>query len=222
MIIVLIAIVFNLIVYTLYETATRVEQPRIIEPTKVLETWTWDKEVQSWGTVVLSKQTVVVSSTTDKWHEEVNQEQTEPVLKPLTVNAWYDGETEYERVRNQIIKLRISYEIAEHITREAYTNTSWAKQFVRAIIWVSNAEWSMFKRGMYNNYLWVMACGGWECHLRHYETVQLAITHRREMYNKNKRYVRTTPELWLKWNYCASACSYRVQNYNKWVYLLNI
>lgn len=180
--------------------------------TAVLTTWT----------VKLSKQPVVNKQRVDKQNQNTNQGWTQPVLNPWTVNAGYEWETPYERVRNQIIGLWISYEIAEHITREAYTNTEDPKQFVRAIIWVSNAEGSIFKRWLHNNYLWVMVCWQNWCSLRHYETVQHGITHRREMYNRNKRYLRTTPEARLRWNYCASECLYWVWNYNEWVRLLNI
>lgn len=225
MIIVCIIIGFNLIAHTLWGnyfcTAGSTKLPDI---TKSIKTGSINT-ILTGSTVTtgvrLSTKPKTIKTTADWEVKTTNQEWTKPLLV-WQVSAWYVGETEYERVRNQIIKLWVSYEIAEHITREAYTNTSWAKQFIRAIIGVSNAEWSIFKRGMYNNYLWVMACANGSCHLRHYATVKEAITHWREMYNRNKRYIRTTPESRLRGNYCASECSHWVKNYNEWVYLLNI
>jgi hypothetical protein len=172
-------------------------------------------------TVKLSTKPKAIETATGWESKEVSSWQSE--YKVGWVMAWYDGETTYERTRNQLIKLWLSYEIAEHITREAYTNTEDPKLFIKNIIGVSNAEWWIFKHWLYNNYLWVMARKAdgsyW---LRHYDTVQLAITHWREMYNRNKWYVRTTAQRWLDWNYCASSCSFRIQNYNAGIYLLNI
>ena len=198
---------------------TRAEISSWVRPTEnreiVVNGWT---VLITWA-VELNKLPTIVKTWENKHIETKTQARTKPILG---VQAWYDWETEYERVRNQIIKLWVSYEIAEHITREAYTNTSWAKQFIRAIIWVANAEWWIFQRGKYNNYLWVMLCSNGSCRIRDYVTVQAAITHWREMYNKNKRYVRITAESRLRWHYCTSECSYRVSNYNAWIYLLNI
>lgn len=164
----------------------------------------------------LSTTTKTIKTTKTRPSQTTTTEWTKPLLGQ--VSAWYEWETTYERVRNQIIKLGVSYEIAEHITWEAYTNTEDPKQFVRAIIWVSNAEWGIFDHWMYNNYLWVMLNGS----LRHYKTVQAWITHWRELYNKNKWYLNTDWQDWLDRHYCVGGCSSWIWNYNAGIYLLNI
>jgi len=178
----------------------------------------------------LSTTTKITKSNATTGNKNLYQKPTQSILG---VQAWYIWETTYERTRNQIIKLWVSYEIAEHITWEAYTNTDDPKLFIKNIIWVSNAEWSIFKRWLYNNYLGVMECKeiwkdeNWKKKcirygIKDYDTVQLAITNWREMYNRNKWYVRTTPQRWLDGSYCASECKFWVQNYNAGVLLLNI
>lgn len=216
-----IVIGFNLIAHTLWgnyfcttEVGTTTKRTDTIKTGNVLNI--------SWSTST-SRPTILITKAV--WNEKAEskpietpiKKPTKPILTPR-VSAWYDGETEYERVRNQIIKLWLTYEQAETIVREWYANTSWWKQFVKAIIWVASSEWWMFKHGLYNNYLWVMYNGS----LRHYATFWLAIEHRRQLYNKNKRYLNTDWQDWLNRHYCVWACSSWVSNYNAWIYLLNI
>lgn len=189
-----------------------------------IEEWqsnTWNKKSTTTWAVVMNKYTNKWNSKQNKSIENTNSWWTKLILGQ--VSAGYDWETEYERVRNQIIKLWVSYDIAEHIVWEAYTNTENPKLFVKNIIGVSQAEWSIFKKWMYNNYLWVMARSvDGTYHLRRYDTVQMAISDWREMYNRNKRYIRTTAEKRLLGNYCTSACTHRVDNYNDAIYNLAI
>ena len=139
------------------------------------------------------------------------------------VSAWYDGETEYERVRNQIIKLWVSYEIAEHITREAYANTNNPKQFVKNIIWVSQAESSIFKKCSKNNCFGIMQrLSDWSYTLRSYDTIQESISLWRELYVRNNWWVRLTWQDWIDWHYCTSSCLYWIGNYNDAISKLNI
>jgi hypothetical protein len=193
--------------------------------TGIILTWTetkWNSTTtgKATWTVVLNKQPNLVKKTTTTWNKVVYKKPTQPVLG---VSAWYKWESTYERVRNQLIKLWLTYDVAEHITWEAYTNTQDPKLFVKSIVWVSMAEWWVFKRWLYNNYLWVMSRkSDWTYSLRRYETIQLAISDWREMYNRNKWYVRTTWQARLNWNYCASACLSWVSNYNAGITLLNI
>lgn len=224
LIIVLIVLSFNLIAHTFWSnyfcTTGTTKLPDINNTLKE-----WNTGVVLTGSkidwrTILNTKPVIRKSTTSTTTKATTQEWVKSVLG---VSAGYEWETSYERTRNQIIKLWVSYEIAEHITWEAYTNTEDPKLFIKNIVWVSNAEGSIFKRGMYNNYLGVMArMADGSYWLRHYDTVQLAITHWREMYNRNKWYVRTTPQRWLDGNYCSSECKFWVQNYNAGVYLLNI
>lgn len=225
LIIVCFVISFNLIAHTLWSnyfcTAGHITIPDTTNTTKTGNI----NPILTGSTVIartkLSTEPKTIEITTG-WEDKTTvKEWTKPLLV-WQVNAYYEWETTYERVRNQIIKLWVSYEIAEHITWEAYANTEDPKLFIKNIIWVSNAEWWIFKHWLHNNYLGVMACSNLECHLRHYETVQASITNWRELYNKNKWYVRTTAQRWLDGKYCASDCTHRVQNYNEWVYLLNI
>lgn len=192
------------------DTSIKIPTPIVSIKTGTINTSNWSKKISK--PIVVNTSTIPNKNTTSWEVKETNKGWTKSILG---VQAWYDWETTYERVRNQIIKLWVSYEIAEHITWEAYTNTDDPKLFVKNIIWVSMAEWSVFKKWLYNNYLGVMSRkSDWSYWLRHYDTVQLAISDRREMYNRNKRYIRTTPEAWLRWHYCTSACTYWVSNFN--------
>lgn len=221
LIIVCIIVFVNRFVYSLYQSINRVEIQPSIRTIETNKNRTWTETKTTTGSIVLNKQPVKLSTSTNWTGEIKTQTKTKSVLG--TVSAWYDWETEYERVRNQIIKLWVDSEIAEHIVWEAYANTDNPKLFVKNIIGVSMAEGSVFKNGLYNNYLGVMkrdSDGGYS--LRHYATVQEGISERREIYNRNKRFMRTTAQKRLDWHYCTSACLYWIQNYNNGIYLLNI
>lgn len=220
LIIVLIVISFNLIAHTLWGsyfcTAGTVKVPDVNNSVEKWNTGTILTGVQPVARTIVSTKPVVRKNRTS---EETNKTD-EGWAKPLLgwVSAGYDGETEYERVRNQLIKLWLTYDQAETIVWEWYANTSWGKQFVRNIVWVSNSEGGIFEHGLYNNYLGVMYKGS----LRHYATFALAIEHWRQLYNKNKWYLNTEWQDWLDRHYCVGDCSYWVQNYNAGIRLLGI
>jgi len=221
LIIVLIVISFNLIAHSLWGNYFCSKGTATI-PTVNNTTKTGDTSIVLTGEsiskpVIVSKKPTINKNTTTWEIENTTQEWTKPILI-WAVSAWYDGETEYERVRNQLIKLWLTYEQAESIVWEWYANTSWGKQFVKAIVWVSNAEWGIFQHWLYNNYLGVMLNGS----LRHYDTFALAIEHWRILYNRNKWYLRLNAQQWLNGNYCVGYCYYWVTNYNAGIDMLGI
>lgn len=218
-VIVLIVISFNLIAHSLWSNYFCSTGTATIPATvNTIKETTWSvimtgEQTNTW--IKLSTKPIIKQKTTS-WESKVTvKEWTKPILG---VQAWYEWESEYERVRNQLIKLWLTYDQAETIVWEGYANTSWGKQFVKSIVWVSNSEWGIFKHGLYNNYLWVMY--NWS--LRHYDTFALGIEHRRQLYNRNKRYLNTEAQDWLDRHYCVGACSYWVSNYNAWIALLGI
>ena len=86
------------------------------------------------------------------------------------------------------------------------------KLCIKNVLWVSNAESTMFKNWMYpsNNGFWWMH--QWK--KRRFSSIEECIYKRVEMYQRNWWYSRTTWEAWLKWKYCTSWCTYRISNYN--------
>lgn len=221
LIIVFVVIGFNLIAHTLWSnyfcTAGSTTVSDTVNTVKTGDSNTILTGITIDTKPILSTKKKTIEITTGWETKTTVKEWTKPLLV-WQVNAWYVGETEYERVRNQLIKLWLTYDQAETIVWEWYANTSWGKQFVKAIIWVSNSEWGIFKHWLYNNYLGVM----YKWQLRQYDTFALAIEHRRQLYNKNKRHLNTEAQDWLDRHYCVGDCSYRVKNYNAGIYLLNI
>ena len=188
--------------------------------TKTGERLTWVISTGVTKSIVLNTEWTKSNNVTNWESKKTNTGWTKSILG---VYAWYDGESEYERVRNQIMKLWVSYEIAEHITREGYTNTDNPKQFIKNIVGVSQAESSIFKHCSKNNCFGVMMrLSDWSYTLRSYTTIQESISAWRELYVRNNWWARLTWQDWLNGNYCTSACSYRIQNYNDAINKLNI
>ncbi len=102
--------------------------------------------------------------------------------------------------------------ISEAIVNECTYQTEDYKLCIKNIIWVSNAESGIFKKGMYpsNNWFWWMY--NWK--KKKFSSVEESIKEWVAMYVKNGWAKRTTWKDWLKGNYCASECSHRVKNYN--------
>lgn len=106
--------------------------------------------------------------------------------------------------------------VIDVIINKCYEITDNGKKCVEDIIWVSNAESSIFKRGKNNNYLWVMKCQNGSCSVRPYSSLEQAVEHRIELYQKNNWY-KFTHNSGRVGRYCASACTNRYKAFDKWV-----
>lgn len=116
----------------------------------------------------------------------------------------------------------IDLQLARSIEKLCKENTTDTNLCVKHIIWVSSAESSVFKRCSHNNCFWLMRCWKQWCSLRRYNSIAESIEDRLKVYNKNERQRRTTGQMWLNWKYCASACTYWIQNYNSAISKLNL
>ena len=113
-----------------------------------------------------------------------------------------------ERVDALVGDYNISSAIVEECTTQVPDNY---KKCIQDVIWVSNAESTIFKKGMYpsNNGFGLMYKG----FKRRFSSVEESIKVRVSLYVKNNWVERATGKDWLKWNYCTSECSHWVKNY---------
>ena len=82
---------------------------------------------------------------------------------------------------------------------------------INNLMGVANAESSLFKRvSNSNNPFWLMR----QWTLMRFNTIEDSIYYWIQLYQKNQRFKRTDWASRLRWNYCASQCTYRVGNYN--------
>lgn len=90
---------------------------------------------------------------------------------------------------------------------------------INNLMWVANAESSLFKRVSSSNnpfglmYKWT---------LMRFNTIEDSIYYWIQLYQKNQRYKRTDWASRLRGKYCASQCTYRIGNYNTAIAKLNL
>lgn len=123
-----------------------------------------------------------------------------------------------ERVDALVGDYNISSAIVEECTAQVPDNY---KKCILDIIWVSNAESTIFKKWMRpsNNGLWLMYKG----HKRRFSSVEEWIKVWVSLYVKNNWVNRVTSKDWLeKWKYCTSSCSHRWKNFKSAVNKLEL
>lgn len=118
------------------------------------------------------------------------------------IYTWEDTEKEIAEKINSLIG---DYNISYTIIHECSLQTKDYKLCVKNVLWVANAESSMFKAGMKpsNNGFGRMYKGK----KRKFSSVEESIKEWIAMYVKNGREKRVTWKDWLRGKYCTSSCS---------------
>lgn len=132
-----------------------------------------------------------------------------------TAKTWYT----YNQLINKVENLWIDIELSTHIVYECTTTAKDKIHCIKQIVWVSNSEWTLFKRCSSDNCLWLMECkqrdDKWKCikyWVIKYESKKHAISDWIRRYN-NKRYNLNWKDWIVRASYCTSTCSFWVSNY---------
>lgn len=161
------------------------------------------------------------------WHGEniVTEMQVEPVVETGSVASWevnswnvvltweiYTWEDTEKEIAEKLNSLIGDYNISYAIIHECSTQTDDYKLCVKTVLWVANAESSMFKAGMKpsNNGFWRM----YKWKKRKFSSVEESIKEWVAMYVRNNWSKRVTWKDWLNWKYCTSSCSNWTSAYN--------
>lgn len=161
------------------------------------------------------------------WHGEdiVTEMQVEPVVDTGSVASWevnswnviltweiYTWEDTEKEIAEKLNSLIGDYNISYAIIHECSIQTNDYKLCVKNVLWVANAESSMFKAGMKpsNNGFWRM----YKWKKRKFSSVEESIKEWVAMYVRNNWGKRVTWKDRLAWKYCASSCSNWVGAYN--------
>lgn len=136
----------------------------------------------------------------------------------------YTFEMTKETLTNKVNDLIGDYAIAEVIVDECTSKVEDYKKCISDVIGVSNAESSMFKKGMYpsNNGFWLMQKTKSGYIKRKFSSVEEGIKYRVNLYAEKGRYKRMTGQDWLNWKYCTSECSGWVKAYNSAIKKLDL
>lgn len=157
------------------------------------------------------------------WHGEdiVTDLQVQPVIETGGVASWevkeietviYTWEDTEKKIAEKLNSLIGDYNISYAVIHECSTQTSDYKLCVQNVLWVANAESSMFKAGMKptNNGFWWM----YKWKKRKFSSVEESIKEWVAMYVRNNWGKRVTWKDRLAWKYCTSSCSNWVSAYN--------
>ena len=161
------------------------------------------------------------------WHGEniVTEMQIQPAIETGSVASWevnswnvvltweiYTWEDTEKEIAEKLNSLIGDYNISYAIIHECSTQTSDYKLCVKNVLWVANAESSMFKAGMKpsNNGFWRM----YKWKKRKFSSVEESIKEWVAMYVRNNWSKRVTWKDWLNWKYCTSSCSNWTSAYN--------
>lgn len=159
------------------------------------------------------------------WHWETTKSQDN-----VEVSTWdiveeqviYTFEMTKDYLKERVDALVGDYNISSAIVEECTTQVpDNYKKCILDIVWVSNAESSIFKKWMRpsNNGLGLMYKG----HKRRFTSVEEWIKVWVSLYVKNNWVNRVTSKDWLeKWKYCTSSCSYRWKNFKSAVNKLEL
>lgn len=131
------------------------------------------------------------------------------VILTWEIYTWEDTEKEIAEKLNSLIG---DYNISYAVVHECSIQTDDYKLCIKNVLWVANAESSMFKAGMKpsNNGFWRMYKGK----KRKFSSVEESIKLWVAMYVKNGWANRTTWKARLNWKYCTSSCSNWTSAYN--------
>ena len=136
----------------------------------------------------------------------------EAYLEPISIDVVDEEPTEAEVLTEKVNSLVGNESISEAIVTACMKYQEDYKLCIKNLIWVSNAESGIFKKGMYpsNNGFGRM----YQWKKRKFSSVEDSVYKRVQMYTNNHWETRTTWASWLRWNYCASECTYWVRNYD--------
>ena len=140
------------------------------------------------------------------WDIKVN---TWVVADTWVVYTWEDTEKEMAEKLNSLIG---DYSISYAVVHECSMQTNDYKLCIKNIMWVANAESSMFKKWMKpsnNGFGWMYK---WK--KRKFSSVEESIKQWVAMYVRNNWGKRVTWKDWLNWKYCTSSCSNWTSAYN--------
>lgn len=163
------------------------------------------------------------------WHGEdiVTELQVQPVVETgattsWAVNSWnvilteeiYTWEDVEKEMAEKLNSLIGDYSISYTIVHECSVQTEDYKLCIKNVLWVANAESSMFKKWMYpsnNGFGWM-----YKGKKRKFSSVEESIKQWVSMYVRNGWAKRTTWASWLKGSsaYCQSACTNWAKAYN--------
>lgn len=157
------------------------------------------------------------------WHGEdiVTEMQVKPVVDTGSVASWevkeietviYTWEDTEKEIAEKLNSLIGDYNISYAIIHECSTQTSDYKLCVKNVLWVANAESSMFKAGMKPSNNWFGWMYKWK--KRKFSSVEESIKEWVAMYVRNNWGKRVTWKDRLAWKYCTSSCSNWVGAYN--------
>lgn len=132
----------------------------------------------------------------------------------------YTREDTEKEIIEKVNSLVGNESISTAIVKECANQTEDYKLCIKNIIWVSNAESSIFQKGMNpsNNGFWRMYKGK----KRKFSSVEESIHLRVQMYVKNGREKRTTWDSRISGKYCTSQCTHWVKNYNSAIKKLSL
>lgn len=159
-----------------------------------------------WEDIITEVQALPVVETGSVTTWEVN---TWNVILTWEIYTWEDTEKEIAEKLNSLIG---DYNISYAVVHECSIQTNDYKLCIKNVLWVANAESSMFKAGMKpsNNGFWRMYKGK----KRKFSSVEESIKLWVAMYVKNGWANRTTWKARLNWKYCTSSCSNWTSAYN--------
>lgn len=164
------------------------------------------------------------------WHGEdiLTEPQVQPELTGTVVETWekieetviYTREDTKAELANKVNALigdyKISYAIVNECTTQVYDNY---KHCIWAVLWVANAESSLFKKGIKpsNNPFGLM----YKWKKRKFSSIEESIQVWVSLYKKNNWGRRTSWSAWV-WTYCMSECKYWAKNYESAVRKLDL
>lgn len=156
------------------------------------------------------------------WHwEDLEALRVTTPLEAPAVETWattveetiiYTREMTEQKLAEKVNSLIGDYNISYTIVHECAVQTDDYKLCIKNVLWVANAESSMFKKWMYpsnNGFGWMYK---WQ--KRKFSSVEEAIKEWISLYVKNGWNKRASWKDWLRGNYCSSECTHWVKNYN--------
>lgn len=132
----------------------------------------------------------------------------EPVVQPEVIESF----DETQALVDQVSLLVPTVFIAEAVVESCIEYTEDVNLCIKNVLGVANAESGMFRKSMTptNNWFWFMERGK----KKRFDSIEESISFWVKRYQDKERYKRTDWASWLKGKYCASACTYRIGNYN--------
>jgi len=144
---------------------------------------------------------------------EVTTVVTTGAVEEQVIYTWEDTE---KKLAEQVDRLVGNYDISFTIVHECSLKVKNYKKCIQDVVGVSNAESSIFKKGMYpsNNGFWLMQKTKNGYIKRKFSSIEEGIKYRVNLYAEKWREKRTTGQDWLNWKYCTSECKWRTKNYS--------